>query len=379
MGTPVQYVPEEFQQTVNLPAESMNQQALINAQRAVRNLSGDIKSAVQQRAGIYNRLRDKNLKLSKEERSKLLAQADRLSTRIENKREARLEKREIVYVHSGQYEKLLGDPGTRDAFNALRSLFNNYGLGSLAPKIYEYVKNGYSADTITILLQDTKEYKERFKGNELRASKGLPVLSPAEYLSVEASYQQIMQSAGMPKGFYDNPADFRDWIGKNISPSEIQSRVDLATQAVRLSNPEYLQALKQMGVDESQLTAYFLDSKRALPALQESAAIAATGAEAIRQGLTFDRGYAERLVQQGISQEEASQGYSVIAQELGTMQALGSIYGQNWNQREAEQAILEGEGAAMETRRKLIGREQAEFSGAVGGARAGLAQRGGAR
>src|SRR5574342_3329 len=101
-----------------------------------------------------------------------------------------------LYESTGQYDKLLTGE-SRDAFMAINSLFKGYGLESLAGKIYEYVKNGYAADTISILLQDTAEYKQRFSGNEARKAAGLPVLSPGEYLAVEASYRQIMQSAGL--------------------------------------------------------------------------------------------------------------------------------------------------------------------------------------
>src|SRR5512139_2967154 len=70
----------------------------------------------------------------------------------------------------------------RDAYMALLSLFSGYGLGSLAPKILEYVQQGYGADTITMLLQRTDEYKRRFSANEIRRKNGLPVLAPNEYL-----------------------------------------------------------------------------------------------------------------------------------------------------------------------------------------------------
>jgi hypothetical protein len=46
-------------------------------------------------------------------------------------------------------------------------LFNNYGLGTLAPKITEYVQQGFSPDTVTLKLQETPEYKQRFAGNEI--------------------------------------------------------------------------------------------------------------------------------------------------------------------------------------------------------------------
>ncbi|WP_156160263.1 hypothetical protein, partial [Pseudomonas sp. 2(2015)] len=66
----------------------------------------------------------------------------------------------------------------RDAFLALKSIFDSYGLGSLAPDIVNYLQNGYSSETIGVLLQSTAAYKKRFAANEARVKKGLPALSP---------------------------------------------------------------------------------------------------------------------------------------------------------------------------------------------------------
>lgn len=273
---------------------------------------------------------------------------------------------------SGNLEDSLSG-ADRDAYVALTNLFDSYGLSSLAPKIYDYIKNGYSADTISILLQNTTEYKQRFAGNEARKAAGLPVLSPSEYLATEASYRQIMQQAGLPSGFYDQPSDFTTWIGKNVSPTEIQNRVDLATQATTLSNPSYRQALNQMGITDNQLTAYFLDPTRALPTLQKSAATAAIGAEALQQGLTFDVQYAGQLASSGVTQQQAQQGYAQISDTLGKYQTLAQIYGGQYDQRTAEQATFLGNAAAVQQQRNLVGREVANFGGATGTAQAGLA------
>lgn len=287
-----------------------------------------------------------------------------------------------VYQETGQYDKLL--TGTnRDAYMALKSIFDSYGLGSLADKIYGYVKNGESADTISIELQDTPEYKARFAGNELRKASGLPVLSPADYLATESSYKQIMQQSGMPTGFYDQNSDFNNWIGKNISPSEIQSRVDMASQATTLSNPDYRKALNQMGIDDAHITAYFLDTNKALPYLQKAAATAQVGAEALRQNLQFDQGYAEQLATMGISADTARQGYQQIAGELDTMKALGGYYGEEWNQRSSEEASFGTTGGteAQKKQRRLLSQERGAFGGSTGAAKGlgGLTQARGAQ
>lgn len=277
------------------------------------------------------------------------------------------------YEVTGQYDKLL--TGTnRDAFMALETLFKSYGLESLAGRIYGYVKNGYSADTISILLQDTPEYKARFKGNEARLKAGLPVLSPADYINTENAYRQALRASGLPSGFYDSNDDFTDWISKDVSPTEVQSRVDLATQATALANPYFKKALNQMGIDDGHMAAYFLDPDKSLPLLQKAAATAAIGGAALGQGLTFNQAYAEQLATIGVTATQAQQGYQQVAQELSTMQNLGALYGQKFGQAEEEQSVFGTSAEAINAKAALVGREQGSFSGATGGAAAGLNQ-----
>lgn len=277
------------------------------------------------------------------------------------------------YQATGQYDKLL--TGTnRDAYLALDTLFKGYGLESLAGKIYDYVKNGYSADTIGILLQDTPEYKARFAGNDARLKAGLPVLSPADYINTENSYRQILRQSGLPEGFYDSTDDFTDWISKDVSPTEVQSRVDLATQATALANPAYKLALNQMGIDDGHMAAYFLDPDKSLPLLQKAAATAAIGAAALSQGLTFNQSYAEQLATTGITATQAQQGYGQVAQELGTMQALAGTYGQAWSQAQSEQSVFGTDASAVAQKNSILSQEKGAFSAQSGGAKSGLSQ-----
>lgn len=275
------------------------------------------------------------------------------------------------YEVTGQYDKLLTG-ANRDAFMALETLFKSYGLESLAGKIYDYVKNGYSSDTISILLQDTPEYKQRFKANDARLKAGLPVLSPADYINTENAYRQILRQSGLPTGFYDSNDDFTNWLSKDVSPTEVQSRADLATQATALANPAYKQALNQMGIDDGHLAAYFLDPDKSLPLLQKAAATAAIGGAALGQGLTFNQAYAEQLATIGVTAAQAQQGYQQVASELGTMRNLGAMYGQQFGQGEEEQSVFGTSAEAIQKKSQLVGKEQGAFSGATGGAAAGL-------
>lgn len=274
-------------------------------------------------------------------------------------------------------EDLTGDQ--RDAYAAITALFSTYGLQSLAPKIFDYIKNGFSADTISILLQDTPEYKQRFAGNEARKNKGLPVLSPAEYLSTEASYRQLMRQAGLPEGFYDQPSDFADFIGKDVSPTELKSRVDIASQYTALASPQAKQALQQMyGVDEGHITAYFLDPERSTASIQKQAAAAAIGAEALKRGLTISSN-AEAYALAGITAQQAGQAYGAIADQLPGYQAISHMYGLEVGQEQLESALLgatsaEGQKGAQDVTR-LASWNRARSQGSSGAAQTGLARR----
>jgi hypothetical protein len=294
-------------------------------------------------------------------------------------------------THTGPPPKAT-DPGSaltganRDAYQSILNLFTSYGLGSLAPNILQYVQQGYSADTISILLQQTDAYKQRFAGNELRKKAGLAVLSPADYLATEDSYKQIMRSAGLPAGFYDSPTDFVNFIGQDVSPTEMNSRVQLASSATVTASPYYKQALSDMGLSHGDMTAYFLDPGKAVPLLQQQATTAAIGSEALARGLGFDQGYATRLAQAGFSQSQAAQGYSQISQEFQTLRNIAGQFGQTYNYGQEEQAVFQpgagtaGSGAdlnAAQFQQRLASWQRANVSGNVGGAQGGLARHGG--
>jgi len=392
MTSPVeQTVPEDFQHELDLPESGVDQAAAsaagynLTKEKARGHASTTAIAAANKRMKVYQAaLRRKDI--SFRDRAQLLQKVDKEKALVKQQiaaRDASIKRQGPLqtkyYEASGQFDKLLkGD--NRDAYLALKSLFNQYGLGSLAGKIYDFVKQGYGADTISLLLQDTKEYKTRFAANDARAKAGLPVLSPADYLSTESAYRQILSSAGLPKGFYDNPADFQNWIAGDVSPTEIKDRVDLATAATGQANPEYKQALWQMyGINESDLTAYFLDRRTAEPILKKQAAAGAIGAAALRRGFTADRLDLEGYAMIGITGDQAEQAYSQIADGFESMLGIAGRYGTNWDQRQAEQEVFTpgaaastGAESASEKGKRLRSQERGMFAGQQGSSTQGL-------
>lgn len=265
------------------------------------------------------------------------------------------------------YDDLSGDQ--RDAASALVQLFKQNGLETLAPKIVDYIKQGFSSGTISLLLADTPEYKQRFIGNEARKKAGLSVLSPSQYLAVEDSYKTIMKSAGLPSGFYDDPSDFADFIGANKSPAEINSRVQAAVQFTQSKDPEMVKAANRyLGLSEGQLTAFFLDPERAMPDIERTIKSVGIGAEAARAGFAeFDKTNADRLADMGVDQTQARQGFATIADTLPTLEKLSEIHtGGDYNMADATAEVFGGSADAARKRKGLASQERGAFGGSGG-------------
>jgi LysM repeat protein len=265
--------------------------------------------------------------------------------------------------------KLKGVGGTeRDAYAALTTLFTSYGLSSLAPKILDFLQQGFGADTITTLLQQTPEYQARFSGNAERIKQGLQVLTPAEYLSTEASYKQLLRVGGLDPSL-QSQKQFADWIANDVSPTELQNRVNLAVQATTQAPPELISAFSQMGIHHGDLASYFLNKNTPMPQLQQKmnqAQIIQAGHQA---GLkSVDTNAAGLYAQEGVTYNQAQSAYQKIAQVLPEAQKLSSIYGKQagYGQTEAEQETLGNSGTAQLKREALGQQEQATFAGKAG-------------
>jgi len=263
----------------------------------------------------------------------------------------------------------------RNAAEYLTRLFESYGLGSLAPKILEFVQQGYDTDTIALMLQDTAEYKQRFAANEKRRAAGMAVLSPAEYLNLERSYRQLLSSAGLPAGFYDSQDDFTQWIANDVSPAEIQDRAQMASTALYSSDNHYLQTLRSYGLGDGDLVAYMLDPKKALPLLQKTVKASMVGAEASRNSLGITQQRAEYFADMGVSGEQARSAYQTIGENLPTAEKLGRLGGESFGQPDLEDELLGGSGLASAKRKRLATQEIGRFAGASGAGDKALAGR----
>ena len=246
--------------------------------------------------------------------------------------------------------------------------FAKYGLASLGAKVLELARAGYTEATITLELQNTDEYKTRFAANADRIKKGLTVLTPAEYLSVEDAYRQTLRAYGLTQ--FDNDAYVRQFIANDVSPSELSTRVVTAVQRVQNADPAIARTLRDYyGIGNTDMVAYVLDPNQELPKIQRQVAAAEIGTAARMQGLEAGVSVSEQLAAQGITQAEAQKGYATIADILPTAEKLSSIYGTSldaYGQSQAEQEVFNQLASAQRKRQALSAREISTFSGSSG-------------
>jgi hypothetical protein len=259
------------------------------------------------------------------------------------------------------------------------TVLRGWGLETLAPKVIDFVNQGFIGDTILLKLQETPEYKTRFSGNEARIKAGLAPLDPQTYLGLENSYRSILRNAGVPQGFYDTADDFSTFIANDVAPAELKQRTDIAELSLNGADSFYTNSLQQMyGITKGDMLAYVLDPQRALPFINRQVQAAQFGAEAARQGLQATTPMAETYAGLGVTQQQARQGFEQVAQILPEAQRLSQITAgaKPVGFEEVTSAVLGGEQSAAYKKQlqDLAQQEKSRFAGQAGVGRGSLSR-----
>lgn len=224
----------------------------------------------------------------------------------------------------------------------LQATLNQLGLGFLFDLLSSAVEDPTvdvtNPDVIGRLIETTpnvqQAYKERFKGNEERVRNGLRPFKPSEYIRAEQQYIDRLRENGLPIGFYDQPDDLARYIGSDVSPVELDQRINRGFKAAQNAPQSVRNQLKNLyGVDDAEMAAYFLDPTRATDLIgrKKSAELfsrqvqAAQVAAQAQQQANIQLGMqtAEELAAEGIGTEQALAGFSTIAAQQELYQGLG--------------------------------------------------------
>ena len=259
---------------------------------------------------------------------------------------------------------------TETASSILAATLKYYGMDE--PALLQDVKTALAdrritgastIDDIGIQLRESEAFRRRFGANEARRAANKPAYSVSQYLQLESSYRQVLNAAGMPKDFYTDRTDIESFITNDISPDEVQYRVQQGYAAVKNADPAVVNELKTLyGLDEGTLAAYFIDPTKTKDAVVRSARAAEVAAQARKQadiGLT--RTQAEELVLGGVTEQQAQQAFSDVRslQEL-TRPTAGE---QALTQEDLIQGVTGINAAAQQRVAKTARRRQATLQG----------------
>lgn len=210
-----------------------------------------------------------------------------------------------------------------DARTVVDQTLAEYGLQSLSSWAWQEITNGASSSQVLLDMYQTPQFKARFPGIIERQQKGLPPISPADYVNYQDSLAQMESQYGLPKGMLTNASTVAEFIGNDVSTTEVQARVQQGYQAVAYAPPQVQQYFAaQFGASgNGALAAYFLDDSKALPLLEQQAAAAQIGGTAAMGGVQVGVNDAMKLAQMGVTQSQAQSQTQNLEQTADLYQA----------------------------------------------------------
>lgn len=251
------------------------------------------------------------------------------------------------------------------ALEILMDMLRQWGLESLGTSVRQMLVDGDPIELVPLKLQETREYKERFAANEARRRRGLPVLSPAEYIATERQYRDRMRRYGLPPGFYDSQDDFKKFLESDMSPEELEDRVvDAQTQYLSAPVEERANWARLYGYTPDVAVASMLDPERGeIVRKRQMAAvsIASEATRAFRGGYELNAGRAEDLASKGVTGQDARRAYQDIAGRRDNDKLLGSLAGQSITDQDLEGDAFEMDAAATDKLRRARQAEQSRF------------------
>jgi hypothetical protein len=208
----------------------------------------------------------------------------------------------------------------------IQQLLDDFGLNTpqMRELLLDQLRDQNDPTIVLRKIRETDVYRRRFAGMARRAELGVAPIDEFEYMNLERGYRRVMQEAGLPSGFYDDPSDFAEFIGQDRSVAEIQSVVAVAEEAVNDADPATLNALREFyEVDSGDVVAYYLDPERATSVIEErrrlrAAGLAAAAETTVGQRLNVET--AEALEREQVQRREIQQ--RLAGQEYLTYQTL---------------------------------------------------------
>ena len=256
------------------------------------------------------------------------------------------------------------------ASDAMIATFKQYGLESLATFIGSEIMADVSPEALLIKLYDQPEYQARFPGMKALQAKNRTI-TEANYISLENQYAETLRFFDLPAGFMDDRATFGKMIANEVSPKELQDRAQVAQDLAKTTNPAIRKALTDFyGVGEGGITAYVLDSDKALPLIQKQAKTATIAGVGSSTGFNLTNTEADLMASKAVyanmNESDMNKAFSQAQQLRDTQQRLAMLDQTKYNQTEALSAVVESDQQALLASQKRAQNELARFGGSSG-------------
>jgi hypothetical protein len=206
-------------------------------------------------------------------------------------------------------------PNQSGAHQTLDLMLQGWGLAGLGNTVWNQYLNGVPVDQIIANIRNSAQYKAAFPGMAALEKQGI-AMTEAQYINYEQSALQQFQQYGIPSstGYYSK-AFLGNLIANNVSISELNSRLTLASQAATTAPTATRDELNRLyGINGGHLTAYWLDPHNNLQVLQQQYNAATLAGTADMSGYEhLSRAQAQGLAAYGVTQSQATSGFENLS------------------------------------------------------------------
>lgn len=267
--------------------------------------------------------------------------------------------------------------GKDDAFATLNSMFATYGIDTagtgLAAQMKSWIQGGMSTDWVKLEIQKTAAYNNRFTGMARLNSAGHH-MTEAEYIANERAYTNVMTQWDLPRGFYDDPTDFGNFIANGVSVKELDDRISGAKTFLDQNAPaSYKQALQSMyGISEGGMLAYVLDGNKAQSVIEKQMKAAEFSGAAALNGFNLNATQAERYGATLGAQYDAfgadarstlEANLANVGKDAKTQARLAAIDKEQYTATDALDAAVMNDASKQTASQARVQREQSRFNG----------------
>lgn len=217
-------------------------------------------------------------------------------------------------------------------------------------------------------MRTSPAYERYFPGNTL--APGQFALSEADYLSYQQQARDLMAEYGLPAEYFDRDEDVGRLVAGQVRLSQLEERIRKGYSAALQARPEVRDELsRSFGFGIGDLAAFWLDPTKGEDLLQRKYTEAQIRAASRTTGYgQLDLEDSELLAAQGVTGEQAEQGFGALVEGRGLFEGLIGSREDDIALQDQLGATFLGDAEQRERIRRRAESRIAAFQGGGGGA-----------